>query len=505
LEIRGVKIHWGLLLLAACSTAEPIVPPPPGNADAAVVVLHEDAAAAPDAAARFDDAAAPADDAAMPPLTVLQPEAQRAGDPLLGYAALLDRGYVGCGVPDSAYRLAMGSAPMNVRLPGRNALNADLPYSQTRYVTSSTVTVVSANCLTCHGSMLDGRVVVGLGNASADFTGDQGQTADLVGLVLSRPDEIREWQKWSERVKTISPYIQMPIIGVNPADNLANALFAHRDPTTLSWSTTPLMEMPPTTVLPVDVPAWWLGKHKSSMFWVGSGRGDHARIMMTASTLCVDTVAEAEAIDAYFPDVRAFLMSLEPPAFPMPTDPVVAERGRMVFTANCSRCHGTYGAGRTYPNFLVSTDEVGTDALLAVGSSVYAARFVDWFNRSWYGGNARLEPKQGYIAPPLDGIWATAPYLHNGSVPTLAALLESSTRPAYWRRTYGTAMSDYDSAAVGWKHTVVDHGHADEPNASLRRTLYDTTLLGYGNAGHTFGDPLTSEERLAVIEYLKTL
>jgi hypothetical protein len=40
---------------------------------------------------------------------------------------------------------------------------------------------------------------------------------------------------------------------------------------------------------------------------VGGGRGDHARIMMTASTLCVDTVAEAEAIDAYFPDVRAYL------------------------------------------------------------------------------------------------------------------------------------------------------------------------------------------------------
>jgi hypothetical protein len=59
---------------------------------------------------------------------------------------------------------------------------------------------------------------------------------------------------------------------------------------------------------------------------------------------------------------------------------------------------------------------------------------IEWFNKSWFtsGENAaRLVPYKGYIAPPLDGIWITAPYLHNGSVPALEAVLNSKLRPAY--------------------------------------------------------------------------
>jgi hypothetical protein len=58
----------------------------------------------------------------------------------------------------------------------------------------------------------------------------------------------------------------------------------------------------------------------------------------------------------------------------------------------------------------------------------------------------------GYIAPPLDGIWATAPYLHNGSVPDLATLLKSSSRPTYWLRSFDDG--DYDLTNVGWKCTT---------------------------------------------------
>ena len=72
-------------------------------------------------------------------------------------------------------------------------------------------------------------------------------------------------------------------------------------------------------------------------------------------------------------------------------------------------------------------------------------------------GLSRSTPTMiGYQAPPLDGIWATAPYLHNGSVPTLAALLKSSTRPAAVhagppRPTSRTTTRDN----VGWKFEPV--------------------------------------------------
>ncbi|MEL6719462.1 MAG: hypothetical protein AAFP82_12160, partial [Bacteroidota bacterium] len=101
----------------------------------------------------------------------------------------------------------------------------------------------------------------------------------------------------------------------------------------------------------------------------------------------------------------------------------------------------------------------------------------------------------GYIAPPLDGIWATAPYLHNGSVPTIDALLNSKTRPTYWKRNIENY--EFDETKVGWKY--------EEKNDGIGKMTYDTSIPGYGNMGHYFGDKLSTEERNAVLEYLKTL
>jgi hypothetical protein len=122
---------------------------------------------------------------------------------------------------------------------------------------------------------------------------------------------------------------------------------------------------------------------------------------------------------------------------------------------------------------------------------------VEWYNKSWFATSSPtswFEPVAGYIAPPLDGIWATAPYLHNGSVPNLWTLLKSSERPTKWDRNPQTAQYDYE--LLGWK--VTD----SEGNSKFS---YDTDLPGYGNQGHTFGDQLENYERKAVIEYLKTL
>ena len=118
-------------------------------------------------------------------------------------------------------------------------------------------------------------------------------------------------------------------------------------------------------------------------------------------------------------------------------------------------------------------------------------------------GVSTAAPADGYIAPPLDGIWATAPYLHNGSVPTIAALLNSPTRPQFWRRTFDSR--DYDQENIGWNYTELDHGKQGERSFEERKFIYDTTIRGYANTGHTYGDHLSAEQRLAVLEYLKTL
>ncbi|HET9989109.1 MAG TPA: c-type cytochrome, partial [Kofleriaceae bacterium] len=361
------------------------------------------------------------------------------------------------------------------------------------------VTVISANCLTCHASHLNGEVVIGLGSTDRDYTVDQSQYVDYAANLVSDPAEIAELQRFSTRLHAIGPYTKTLTVGTNPADNLTAVLMAHRDPQTLAWIDAPALDLPPADeVVPVDVPPWWRMAKKTTMFYGTAGRGDHARIMMAASLLCTDSVEEAQKIDAAFVDVRAWIETLDAPKWPYTIDGDLAAKGQTVFEATCARCHGTYGDGGSYPNELVPLADVGTDPLLANGSTQFAARFVTWFDSSFWGDISRLEPQPGYIAPPLDGIWASAPYFHNGSVPTLDAILDSSKRPAAWKRSFNS--NDYDATAVGWQFAVAP-GHAEQADPRV----YDTAEQGYGNGGHVFGDGLAATDRAAVLEYLKTL
>jgi hypothetical protein len=111
---------------------------------------------------------------------------------------------------------------------------------------------------------------------------------------------------------------------------------------------------------------------------------------------------------------------------------------------------------------------------------------------------------RGYIAPSLNGIWATAPYLHNGSVPTLDGVINSRSRPKYWQKTSFDSSKDYDVENMSVHHRSLDSGQQFALPLT-KRYIYDTTIPGYGNGGHRFGDLLLQVERNAILEYLKTL
>src|SRR5581483_12190752 len=98
---------------------------------------------------------------------------------------------------------------------------------------------------------------------------------------------------------------------------------------------------------------------------------------------------------------------------------------------------------------VVALETVGTDPTLARSIT---RRNMDYFNQSWFaqergpdGTRYTIAETDGYQAPPLDGIWATAPYFHNGSVPTLYHVLDSKSRPTLFTRSYGTGPDDYDT------------------------------------------------------------
>ena len=99
---------------------------------------------------------------------------------------------------------------------------------------------------------------------------------------------------------------------------------------------------------------------------------------------------------------------------------------------------------------------------------------------------------EGYANMPLDGLWLRAPYLHNGSVPTLRALLFPEQRPAEFYRAYDV----YDWANVGF----VSSG----PDAEREGVRFSTSERGNSNAGHVYGATLDAATKDALLEYLKT-
>jgi hypothetical protein len=221
-------------------------------------------------------------------------------------------------------------------------------------------------------------------------------------------------------------------------------------------------------------------------------------------TMGEKSLDELKALEPSFADIRAYLLSLRPPKNPFPIDAARAERGQAVFAKSCSKCHGTYGPEGKYPNKVVDLETVGTDPARAVGMS---RRLVEHYNSTWFAEHhpGELEMK-GYQAPPLDGVWATAPYLHNGSVPTLHALLKSSERPKVFRRPSSTEFTNYDKTNVGWLVEPLSSApDVSKMPATEAKYIFDASRFGLSNGGHTFGDKLSEDDRMALIEYLKTL
>ncbi len=447
-----------------------------------------------------------------------------AADPEKGYDYLVNGGYIGCGIPIDVLKRVepfLNAVPQSLsgwfnplfqaplfkksEIPGRTGTNANLSHEFNAFVTRRGNEVANFNCLSCHSQRIGNQVIVGLGNSLRDFTYDIRFLLAEIRPFYRTSKEREEGAFFERSLSAISPYIQMHTVGVNPAINLTFALMAHRVPETLAWSDSFLMDPPSKEVPPVHVPPWWRMRKRKTMFYSGEIAGEHRRIMMLASSLCADSVDQVEEMDEAFKDVESYIHSLPPPPYPHSVDSALASRGKGLFLKNCASCHGTYGPNGVYSEKLIPIEIVKTDpALMIQETSKDHDRFIDWGRRSiYYTQETTFHPNQGYIAPALDGIWATAPYLHNGSVPNLEGVLNSSVRPKYWKRSFDS--QDYDTIQLGWKYQSVSLWDVFDFLPFEKRFVYDTTLAGYSNQGHDFGDTLSQDERLSVIEYLKLL
>jgi len=251
--------------------------------------------------------------------------------------------------------------------------------------------------------------------------------------------------------------------------------------------------------------------------------------------------------------IETVLWQLRPPPWDERVLPRVdrtkVAKGRLAFQKHCQHCHGphvyakddqeTPGKPVEWEMVVVPTTEIGTDPLVAdnfldyrydasaldpsnprldlidagtalsmVTAKVIARQYdalrltpLERWRYDGFGRPIEVWARRGYKARPLHGIWATAPFLHNGSVPTVYDLLSPEERRPV---RFHTGAVQFDPVRLG---LVRD----DAPPGAF---FFDTTLPGNANTGHQFrddggagviGPALSNAERLAIIEYLKVM
>jgi hypothetical protein len=270
-----------------------------------------------------------------------------------------------------------------------------------------------------------------------------------------------------------------------------------------------------------DFPSVWNQRWKAGLqlHWDGNNTAvDERNLSAGFGTGATPTTLDKEGVRR----IADWLWeTAQPPPFPEEhIDRQAATRGEGVYMAECWSCHGWRDAPfrRDGDGGSVGTvtpiDQVGTDrwrldsytpALAAAQNSLYAGFPMDpeacgddppapeTRDECYPARFSNFRKTNGYANMPLDGLWLRAPYLHNGSVPSLRALLST---PAARPDTFWVAYDVYDYRDVGFVT-----GGAD---AERTGWLLDTRLPGNGNEGHLYGTSLAEGEKNDLIEYLKT-
>jgi hypothetical protein len=201
-------------------------------------------------------------------------------------------------------------------------------------------------------------------------------------------------------------------------------------------------------------------------------------------------------------EVGDWIEKLAPPKDrPFGPDPTLVAAGKQTFESKCAGCHGHYDdqgelvGGPT--ECMKAGIDVGTDTHRRDSiQPEFVKRLNDLGVANTVWGPDAFRVPTGYLCPPLDGVWARAPYLHNGSVPTLEALLSPEKGARLERFERGNPQYDKENG-----------GFITQAPAHRVSSLLDTRLPGNANTGHDQPDYLIADkpQRKALIAYLLTL
>lgn len=430
---------------------------------------------------------------------------------------------------------------------GLAAPAADMPLGMTwgdiAPIGGARVRVANLGCAACHAGTtyaVDGaprpeRAMLGMPNSSLDLEAYTGAVYDALGRHAGTPELLAAARTlfpemgWRERASL--RWLVLPIARRRLAE-LAPLGRAMPFPNGAPGSTngvaalkaalaTPLLGGGPADRGVVSIPdlgarMWRTSLLADGAYQVPGVRADRPTMARDLGGRHLDALA---AITSFFtvpsmgvhPDdaktsvadarnVYAWLGGYRGQVFPGEIDQAAARRGAIVYAGSCASCHGDYEWRGQRPDLIRFPNwigEVGTDPLRA---RVFDRALAAAVAKTSYKDVIAVRTGTGYAAPPLAGLWASAPYLHNGSVPTLAALLSPAQRPP--RFMVGGHALDYQ--AVGLRIGPDGHYPAGYRPFSQPQWI-DTREPGRGNAGHSQGAELDPADKRALIEFLKLL
>jgi hypothetical protein len=247
-----------------------------------------------------------------------------------------------------------------------------------------------------------------------------------------------------------------------------------------------------------DFPSLWNQKprHGMQLHWDGNNDSvDERNLSASLGAGVTPVTIDHRRLER----VKNWIWEQPPPPYPYALDTAKAARGRELYQTQCLQCH----ADHRFKDGVIAGKGVGTVVPIAdIGTDPYrlnsytyafASNQYTLYPESAYRFK-RFRKTQGYANHPLDGIWARAPFLHNGAVPTLRDLLDPpEMRPKRFYRGYDV----FDTRKVGF---VSDVGQEN----GKRFFAFDTSLPGNGNGGHLYGTTLPAADKDALVEYLKT-
>lgn len=255
----------------------------------------------------------------------------------------------------------------------------------------------------------------------------------------------------------------------------------------------------------VRFPAVWTYKYRQSFGWDGAMKGSLA---LAAASVEFNKGMSPNYIVKHserWYSIYEFVKTLSPSKYPDEIKSMTAQRGKVLFNSQCASCHGTYtddGNIIFYNERVIPLSEVNTDPNRLHSLT---REFANARNKSKFGKLVPLRLSDGYIAPPLIGIWSRGPFLHNGSVPTIEDLLRTADeRPVIF---YVGSDTGYDLNRLGvlYEDVLMFNGARKGKQTSEEQYEFDTRRSGNSNSGHEYGTTLSIQDRMDLIEYLKKL